>query len=128
MRETCYDHEPTFAGRFLPELEESAMDVLQEAMDGVIDDMTDDQILYLASLLYVRGGAHWCPICGSSDISAGRVKSADDALWSVIECRNPACYSRWQEVYDIGDCDLHTEEGGLPDNWRELWLKERART
>jgi hypothetical protein len=100
-----------------------AMDVLQEAFDGILSEMSDKQVLELASLTYVDH-PFTCPVCGSSDISAGPVHTNDGAVWSDIECLNPMCRAEWQEDMEIVACDFSVQ-GSLPDNWRELWLKQR---
>ncbi len=80
------------------------------------EDPEADRLFKGACEAYANGADGGCPICGSDDISAGRIEYADGVVWSEVECK--ACGAEWQEVFEMVSCDF--SEGYLPENWREL--------
>lgn len=91
------------------------MAVLWEAHDGM-SETSAEELLARACQDYANGADGACPVCGSFDIRAHEIKSADGSVWSDVDC--PVCGAEWQEVFEIVQCDF--EFGSLPLNWREL--------
>lgn len=99
----------------------NAIEVLYEALDGIVEDMPEERLLELAEHLYSHGDTNRCPICKSADISGGRLDADGSEAWQEIRCEE--CGAEWQDLFTSLHCDFtFHKEDGLPENWQDLFV------
>ena len=48
---------------------------------------------------YLKNNGSICPVCDSSNITAGDIDKGSDIIWQVVTCNG--CGSRWDETYEL---------------------------
>lgn len=51
----------------------------------------------MSSAEYIQNGAHYCPCCGSDNISGGQFEAQDNEAYQLVSCNT--CYSLWKEHF-----------------------------
>ena len=56
---------------------------------------------------YLKSGGLECPLCGSKNISAGRLRADCDYAWAAASCGD--CPAEWKDLYTLTGLEILQE-------------------